>query len=72
MNLKVKRSLESLEDRRNFSFLKSRIVNLDLFIESENVLTALHPENEDFLSYNGEEMLPIDEVVLALEGNKLK
>jgi alpha-tubulin suppressor-like RCC1 family protein len=31
----------------------------------------LHPESEDFFEYKGEEILPIHEVVMALEGNKI-
>jgi hypothetical protein len=34
-------------------------------------VTALHPENEDYLEYKGEEVLPIHEIVMALEGNKI-
>ena len=34
-------------------------------------MTALHPEHEDFLEYKGEEVLPIHEIVMALEGNKI-
>lgn len=35
------------------------------------MVTALHPENEDYLEYKGQEILPIHEIVMALEGNKI-
>jgi alpha-tubulin suppressor-like RCC1 family protein len=41
------------------------------YLEAENVVTALHPEHEDYLEYKGEEILPINDIVLALEGNKI-
>ena len=40
-------------------------------LELENVVTALHPESEDFLEYKEEQVLPIHEIVMALEGTKI-
>jgi hypothetical protein len=63
--------LASQEATKNCLSLNRRIVNHAINAESENVVTALHPENEDFLEYKGEEVLPIHEIVMALEGNKI-
>lgn len=34
-------------------------------------MTAIHPESEDYIQYNGESTLSIDEIVQSLEGFKI-
>lgn len=47
------------------------MVLIQAFLESENVVTALHPDSEDFIEHNGQEVVPIDEIVNSLDGLRI-
>ena len=55
----------------NISGGKKKVFLFEEVGEEEHVVTAIHPESEDYIEYNGQITLSIDEIVQSLEGYKI-
>ena len=71
INSKEEELSEFLEDLKKHSCSKKLMVLISDYIESENVVTAMHPESEDFSEHNGQEVAPIDEIVTSVDGMRI-
>lgn len=71
MNSKEEGLSEFREASKKLSCSKKWMVPIHGYLESENVVTAMHPESEDFLEHNGQEVAPIDEIVTSVDGLRI-